>query len=114
MCLTKRETKEASSLHDQVSALTEIVNKLVHVQVSSLTQTVNDLATEFSTFKTNNSPSAVLEPASSVSTTREIKNFEITNEKKKVVKGAWDKAENVAKIKSALCIKKKGLDIDLE
>ena len=77
VCLTRRETKEASALKDQIEALTEKVNMLV------------------SEFKTIKEQKQVVEATSSDSQ-------------------PWSDTARVKKMKSSLCIKSNGSEVDLE
>ena len=83
ICITKRENHEASSINDQIAALT---------------MTVNTLANEFKSFKAEKEIPLALNNAA-------------VNQDKNVK--PWSNLEGVQNMKSSLCIKSNGVPVNM-
>ena len=94
MCLTRKENNLASSINEQISSLTEVVNNSFNDKISILTNTVNSLVSEVNALKEQNACKA-------------------NDEDEVNVSQPWSNVQRVAKMKASLCIKSNGAPVDL-
>ena len=106
VCLTKREHKEASTLKDQISALTETVNSLVKDQIIPLTNTVQNLVEEANSVK---------KQKSNVEEKRNKTKKENSDEAENKMKdNKWSDVVKTKQTKSSLCIKSNGAAVNMK
>ena len=106
-CLTRKEQNEASSLKDQIKALTETVNNLVKKnQIDELTDTVNSLVKDFRSFKESKKPS--------VGGKDNVSSGKIGDVNKRDSKKGTSYSDKVKNVKSSLCIQSNGSTVNIE
>lgn len=93
-CLTRKENNQASSINEQIASFTDTINNSINKKISLLTNTVNSLVTEVNELKTQN--------------VKIVTNDEVITQK------PWSNPRHVAKIKASMCIKSKGVPVNMD